>query len=67
VSPDGRSFTFSWEARAGKRYRVESKERLDDPVWVRFPAAPAMVGTTASITDAVGLDRQRYYRVVEEP
>jgi len=67
VSPDGRSFTFSWEARAGKRYRVESKERLDDPVWVRFPAAPTMVGTTASITDAVGLDRQRYYRVVEEP
>jgi hypothetical protein len=59
TAPD--TVTITWTAIAGQRYRLESKESLDDPQWTTLPndiVAPAS-NVTATDTSSAG----RFYRV----
>ncbi|HEY9175711.1 MAG TPA: chitobiase/beta-hexosaminidase C-terminal domain-containing protein, partial [Verrucomicrobiae bacterium] len=53
------------EAVAGRRYRLEYKEDLADPVWHELPAVTGINGILV-LSDTVGSAPQRFYRVREE-
>jgi hypothetical protein len=59
------SFSFAWNVATGKTYRVQYKNSLSDPDWIDLPTAPVVTGSTASITDILGANLERYYRIVE--
>ncbi len=56
------NFVLSWSAIAGLTYRVEYKNRLDDPAWTALPPDVTASGPVATKTDPLG-PNQRFYRV----
>ena len=60
---DGENFTLTWNALAGKTYRVQYKDSLDDTNWMDFVPDVTASGPTASITDPL-VSTQRFYRVL---
>ncbi len=60
---DTGKLTFSWAAEAGRRYRVQFKDRLTDPAWTDLAAEPSIEGTRALFIDDIRGAPERYYRV----
>ncbi|MBB94933.1 MAG: hypothetical protein CML68_10060, partial [Rhodobacteraceae bacterium] len=62
--------TVRWSSVAGKTYRLEASDTLENADWQTVPGAEALIaaGDNAGFTDAgaVGVI-ERYYRVVVEP
>jgi hypothetical protein len=61
------SVTISWSTVAGKRYRVQFKSALNDPVWSDLPGDVTAAASTATKTDSMLSETQRSYRVVLVP
>jgi hypothetical protein len=60
--------TIAWAAVAGKVYRVQFKERLNDLEWADLDGDVTATDTSASKTDVTGgPGSQRFYRVVKLP
>ena len=58
--------TITWAALPGKVYRVQFKDRMDDPEWADLDGNVTATDTIASKTDATaGKGSQRFYRVVK--
>jgi len=56
--------TLSWTAQAAKRYRVQFKNALSEPIWQDLADDVIASGTTASVQDtASSAMRERYYRL----
>jgi YD repeat-containing protein len=64
-SLDSGGLTLVWTSVAGRVYRVQFKNSLDDPAWSDLPGDVVAAGTRASKVDptAGGLGR-RFYRVM---
>ena len=54
----------TWNAVAGQTYRVQYKNSLSDSTWTDLPPDVTATGPTASKTDNVGAQPQRFYRVL---
>jgi hypothetical protein len=62
VSPAG-VVTLQWSSFAGKTYRVEYKPDFSAANWLPLGSNVLAVGSTSSITDNVGGNTRRFYRV----
>ena len=54
--------TLNWISQAGKTYRVESKDDLNQTTWNTLGDFNA-TNSTASATNSVSGTTQRYYRI----
>jgi hypothetical protein len=61
------SVTLSWSAVAGRKYRVQFKSALNDPIWSDLPGDVTSAGRTASKSDSMLSATQRSYRVLLLP
>ncbi len=65
VTRVGRGTTIFWNAITGRSYRVEFKQKLDDPAWTTVSGQVQVNGTTGWIDDSTASPAsQRFYRVV---
>jgi hypothetical protein len=55
--------TIRWSSFAGKTYRVEYKSDLSAALWGPLGSNVLATGSTSSITDNVGANLRRFYRV----
>jgi hypothetical protein len=62
VSPAG-VVNLQWTSFAGKTYRVEYKPDFSAPAWLPLGGDTLATGATSSITDNVGGNTRRFYRV----
>jgi hypothetical protein len=58
------SVALSFQAIAGKTYRVEFKNALNDPVWTALGSDVTAISSALTITDNIGANPQRFYRVL---
>lgn len=67
VSSEGR-VTLTWNAVAGKTYRVQFTDRLLDASWRDLPAGAQALGDVGSqVDDTIDRARERYYRLIVRP
>jgi hypothetical protein len=59
----GTDFLFGWSAIPNTRYRVQFKNKLDDPNWTDLAPDVTAVGPMADKNDPLGAG-QRFYRVL---
>ena len=57
----------SWSAVAGRSYKVQYKNNLNDSTWIDLPHYAAVMGQTGFVDDTDTLVSERYYRVVIVP
>jgi hypothetical protein len=60
-------FSFTWGTQAGKNYQAQYKTNLNDPVWLSLGGQIMGDGTPVSVTNAVGSENRRFFRVVQVP
>jgi hypothetical protein len=61
------SLTITWSATPGRKYRIQFKAGLDEPVWTELDPEVTAVADTAAQVDDTGGDQQRFYRVLALP
>ena len=59
--------TVTWTATPGTVYTLQYKTNLKDSSWINVPGTVTISGNTASKNDAIGSNKQRFYRVVIVP
>jgi hypothetical protein len=67
VSQSNGSVRFTWSAKPGQTYRLQFTSDLRSTAWQSAEATTAAANGIASATDTVGLERQRFYRVLLLP
>jgi uncharacterized repeat protein (TIGR03803 family) len=60
-------FTFTWNASAGQTYQAQYKTSLDETNWTSLGSPLTATDVTATASDLMGPDPQRFYRVVLLP
>jgi hypothetical protein len=55
--------TIQWASVAGKTYRVDFKNNLGSPTWTQLGGNVPATGPTTQVTDNMGANIQRFYRV----
>ena len=55
---------FQCQVLPGRTYRVEYKDAITDPVWIRLGADVNTTGSTLLFQDGTGASNQRFYRVL---
>jgi hypothetical protein len=59
------SVMLTWSAEAGRIYRVQFKNDLDDSAWTELPGDVTAAGGTATATDStLGANLHRFYRIL---
>jgi hypothetical protein len=58
---------LNWNSIAGRSYRVEYKNHLGEPDWTALATNLPAPGSNLSLTDPVGTNIQRIYRIVLLP
>jgi hypothetical protein len=58
---------FEWNSAAGNEYRVQYSTDLSSPNWIELGNPIIATGTSASASDSIGVDAQRFYRVLMSP
>jgi hypothetical protein len=56
---------FTFNAQAGKSYRVDFKESVTAPEWTPLKTISNVPTGAQEVTDAIGQNRQRFYQVIE--
>jgi len=64
VAQSGGTITFTWPALAGLGYQVQYKTNLAQPNWTNLGSAITATSNTASASDAIGPDPNRFYRLL---
>jgi hypothetical protein len=59
--------TITWSAKAGRRYRMEYTEAINNANWIEVPPEVMAESATATTTNVVGAAEQRFYRVLLRP
>jgi uncharacterized repeat protein (TIGR03803 family) len=68
ISPSGTGeVTFSWAALTGRSYQLQFNTDLTQTNWLNFGNPVIATNSTASATESIGADRQRFYRVLLLP
>jgi hypothetical protein len=55
--------TLTWGAIPGTSYRLQFKNRLNDPAWTDLGPDITATSSSASATDSIAGNTQRFYRV----
>ena len=63
LTTDGK-FQLSWESEPGARYRIEFKSSQTLTEWTTVGGEMVADGATASFSEALSNDAERYFRVV---
>jgi hypothetical protein len=58
--------TMLWEAIAGQTFLIQYKNRLEEPMWSDYGMVTA-TGATATFSDELGTNQQRFYRILRNP
>jgi len=58
---------ISWDAIAGKTYRLQYKTALTNTTWLDAPPDITATGPAATVTNSVGNASRRFYRVMLLP
>lgn len=61
----GGTISFTVGTIPGKTYRVEYKNDLNDTMWTHLPPDHPAMSTSLTIMDTIGMQPQRFYRVVQ--
>ena len=61
------NFMFSWSAVAGRMYQVQYNTNLNFTKWTNSGAAFPAPGATVTVTNSIGTNGQRFYRVMIVP
>jgi uncharacterized repeat protein (TIGR03803 family) len=64
VSLTNGSFNFSWTAVPGQMYQVQSCSGLNPANWINLGSPVTAVSTNVTVSDAVGINARRFYRVM---
>jgi len=56
---------ITWTSTPGRAYRLESRDRMPDGIWLEASPPVIAVGPATSATNTLGAAAQRFYRVVE--
>ena len=67
VTTTGGVLNINWKAVPGQTYQVQYSTDLRQTNWMILISAVTPTNSTATATDAVGPDSQRFYRIVEYP
>jgi hypothetical protein len=68
VNLDGGNIVLSFAATSGNTYRVLYVDSLTPPiVWLPLGPDRVATGATLTVTDSIGTQPQRYYRIQELP
>jgi len=67
VDVAGGNVSFTVGTAAGKTYRVEYKMNLNDTNWQPLGPDRLATGSSLTVTDVIGANPQRFYRVIELP
>jgi len=67
ITRNGSTIAFTWSAVAGRAYQVQFKTNLTQSTWTDLGSAILGTNTTATASDSIGTNRQRFYRVVLLP
>ena len=67
VDVAGGNVSFTVGTTAGKTYRVEYKMNLNDTNWQPLGPDRLATGSSLTVTDVIGTNPQRFYRVIELP
>src|ERR1043166_29132 len=63
----GGALALTWNATAGQTYQVQYKTALNQTNWNNLGSPMSASNGTATVSDAIGPDPQRFYRVVWLP
>ena len=63
----GTALTFDWSVVAGRNYQVQYKTSLTEVSWINLGSPVLATSSTLSVTDTIGRDSQRFYRLVQLP
>lgn len=55
--------TLTWPVVVGNSYRVEYKDKLNDPVWLPVNGTVTVVGDRGYVTDLAARPTHRFYRI----
>jgi parallel beta-helix repeat protein len=58
---------LNWNAVGGRSYQLQYKTNLNQPSWVNLGSVTAATNFTATVSDAIGQQGQRFYRVTLLP
>jgi len=61
------TFRVTWSSAAGLKYQLQSKSSLSAVNWTNVGSAVTANGSTATASDTIGPNTQRFYRVVLLP
>jgi hypothetical protein len=61
------TMAFGWASIPGRTYRVEFKDRLDAPAWTPLGNDIPASESALAVTDPIGTNTQRIYRIVLLP
>ena len=67
VSRTGDAVTFTWAALTGRFYQVQHKGDLTQSTWSDLGNPVIATNNTMSLSDVIGPDRRRFYRVMLLP
>jgi uncharacterized repeat protein (TIGR03803 family) len=58
------SFALTWSAVQGQRYQLQFKTNLNSANWLNLGIPRTAFGSTISLSDPIGTNSQRFYRVM---
>ena len=64
VAKNNGRIMFTWSTVAGKRYQVQYTRSLARPIWTNLGSVITALSSSATATDAIVPDSQRFYRAV---
>src|SRR4030095_4574251 len=65
ISQSGNAVTIAFDTVAGRTYRVEYKNQLNDPTWIQLAQPVVAAGPSLTVNDSTNASAQRFYRIVQ--
>lgn len=67
ISQSGTTITLRWSAMAGQKYQLQYNSDLSSTNWINLGSVITPTNGTVTLSDVIGSDPQRFYRVVLVP
>jgi uncharacterized repeat protein (TIGR03803 family) len=61
------AFVLSWSAAQGQKYQLQYKTNLNNTNWFNLGSSLTATGATVTMSDLIGSNSQRFYRVILLP
>jgi hypothetical protein len=63
INNGGGTISLSFPTIQGKNYKVQYKDDLNAPTWTDLAPGLTASGSTANVSDNIGTNHQRFYRI----